>query len=70
VYGGVPPDGTAVRVIDWPLSIVGEEGEIAAVRAGLTVTTTLAQELAVGVPVLLSVTLTEKEVVDVRIPVV
>ncbi len=26
VYGRVPPDGLAVRVIDWPLSIVGVAG--------------------------------------------
>jgi hypothetical protein len=42
-----------------PLLIVGEAGDIVAVRTGLTVTVTLAQVLAGGVPVLLSVTLTE-----------
>ena len=34
----VPPDGLAVRVMDWPLSMTGAEGVMApAERAGLTV---------------------------------
>jgi hypothetical protein len=37
-YGPVPPDGFAVNVIDWPLSIVGADGDIVpAESAALTV---------------------------------
>jgi hypothetical protein len=37
----VPPEGFAVNVIDWPLSIVGEDGVmIPATKAELTVTAT------------------------------
>lgn len=44
VYGVVPPDGLAVRVMDWPLSILGEDGVIApAARAELTVTVSVAE---------------------------
>jgi hypothetical protein len=39
------------------------------VNAELTVTVTLAQDTAAGAPVLLSFTLTENELVDVRAPV-
>ena len=36
---GVPPEAWDVRVIDWPLSIVGLDGVMAlATRGGLTVT--------------------------------
>jgi hypothetical protein len=55
--------------MDWPLSILGAAGDIAAVRAALTVTVTVAQTLAAGVPMLLSVTFTEKIVGVVRGPV-
>jgi hypothetical protein len=39
VYGVVPPDGLAIRVILWPVFIFGEEGVIApATNAEFTVT--------------------------------
>jgi hypothetical protein len=59
-----------VSVMDRPLSIVGAEGVMApAVRTELTVTVTLAQKLAAGIPTLLSFTFTEKAVEVVRVPV-
>jgi hypothetical protein len=58
-YGVVPPVGLAVRVMDCPLSMIGEDGVIApAPRTALTVTVSPAEQgLAAGVPWLLSVTL-------------
>ncbi len=35
VYDTVPPDGFAVRVTDWPLVIVGEDGVIAPAVRGM-----------------------------------
>jgi hypothetical protein len=61
-----------VNVTDWPLSSITDGGDIVTVvpvSAAFTVTDLLAQKVT-GVPALLSVTLTEKEVVDVRTPVV
>jgi hypothetical protein len=45
VYGIVPPDGVAVNVIDWLMSIVGLEGVMApADRAELIVTALSAEQ--------------------------
>ena len=52
-------------MIVWPKSIVGEAGVMVAEIARFTVTVTWAQKLANGAPALASVTLTEKEVVEV-----
>jgi hypothetical protein len=50
VYGAVPPEGLAVRVTDWPLSIVGPEGVIApADGAGFTVIWAVG-EVTLGAP--------------------
>jgi hypothetical protein len=49
LYGVVPPDGFAVRVIDCPMSIVGLEGVMApADNGGLTVTVSPAEHCDVG----------------------
>jgi hypothetical protein len=53
----------------WPLSMAGETGVIVAVRVGSTVTIAVAQKFAPGIPVLLSVTRTEKEAFEVSGPV-
>ncbi len=59
-YGLVPPDPRAVSVIDCPLSMVGELGEMGIEESvePLTVTrSTVEVALAVGLPAELSVTL-------------
>ena len=54
----VPPEGLAVRVTDWPESIVGDAGEIEpAVGEEFTVTVSpTEQAVGAGVPVEESVT--------------
>jgi hypothetical protein len=49
--------------------MAGETGVIVAERVGSTVTLALAQEFAPGIPVLLSVTRTEKEAFELSGPV-
>ena len=65
VYVDVPPVHDPVRVIDWPLSISGELGEIKGTDiAWLTVTVSAIEFTATGLKAL-SVTITKYEVVDV-----
>jgi hypothetical protein len=65
-YGPVPPDGFAVNVTDWPLSIVGADGEITpAESAALTVILSVAVADAAGVPCDASVTCTVAVTVEV-----
>ena len=44
-YGSVPPTGIATSVMLWPLSIVGELGEMAGMPNALFVVTVLVSEL-------------------------
>jgi hypothetical protein len=49
----VPPEGLAAKATDWPLSMVGDDGDIApALKATLTVTWTADEVAATGVPAL------------------
>ncbi len=64
-YGLVPPDGLAVRVIDWPESSVGLVGPIPPdIKAPLTVTVSPDEHCETWV-LAASVTLYEYVVVDV-----
>jgi hypothetical protein len=68
---GVPPlNEVVVFSVELPPLLIeaGDTLMTGAVRTGFTVTVSLAQELAAGVPGLLSVTFTEKSVVVVRGP--
>jgi hypothetical protein len=69
LYGEIPPVQVtvAVTVALCPESIAVGERVRAGARPEVTVTATDAQELADGVPVLLSVTRTEKSVFDVTV---
>ena len=65
VYVDVPPVHDPVSVIDCPLSMSGELGEIKGTdMAGLTVTVSATELTATGLKAL-SVTITKYEVVDV-----
>jgi hypothetical protein len=44
----VPPEGTAVRLIDCPLINEGEAGDIVAVRAGLTTNSAVGEVTLTG----------------------
>ena len=57
-YGAVPPDGLAVKLIDWPESIMGFVGVAdPATRTGLTVSWSDEDKaLTAGLPAELSVT--------------
>jgi hypothetical protein len=69
---GVPPlNEVVVLSVELPPLLIeaGDALMTGAIRTGFTVTVLLAQKLTAGVPVLLSVTFTEKVVVIVRVPV-
>ena len=54
MYGGVPWEASALRVIDWPLSSLGAEGESVTERAGF-IANSAAEEVTTAVDDTLSV---------------
>jgi hypothetical protein len=70
-YGPVPPDGLAVNVTDWPLSIVGADGDTepaenaAAVTVILSVAVADDGEYAPSVTCTVAVTVEDGEVMQV-----